>query len=528
MKSVKDFAAKGDGISDDTEACQNFLNSLKAGDCAVWPQGTYCVTHLEFKSSQVSHIFQNSRIMGVATSPQESIITFHNFRHANVENFFCISDGNALNPVYIKNYRCAVRFKSSSYGSPTQFNNFTGSFKIWYVPDGIVHGNFVEEQAQDPFPQSENFIEGFSVRGVCRPYYSNAENSYITFLNPIFAPQKFEASSWWEEQEDSGYCLRNDVGVLVSIGGEYQRAIQKGYSIYGKDITISCPVWEVSCASYITGTVILDNVVNGYFGVSGIPAFVVDSSAKGRLVLSKMVLHKPTGTAEYDRSRLVDCSNNNDFSIELLDSVFSEFSCSSNTGLADLVHGGELIARNTKIINSGPTQKSFTLDTTSNVLNTIDSSGTTLGNGLQTGGGWAAEGTSGAFGKNSVNTPPNTNCYIRIETSSIGGYSISTFNKFKVEPNKDYTLDGWLRGYGEGVGMSVNIKINWFDFNGTSISTDSIIFMSLADIHQNGFFGKWSRVRGYCKCPATAQFAKLSLSCGPNTVMGFSGIALRG
>lgn len=42
--NVKDFGAKGDGVTDDTEAIRNAINQIDENDVLFFPKGTYLLT----------------------------------------------------------------------------------------------------------------------------------------------------------------------------------------------------------------------------------------------------------------------------------------------------------------------------------------------------------------------------------------------------------------------------------------------------------------------------------------------------
>ncbi|MGN1155284.1 MAG: glycoside hydrolase family 28 protein [Agathobacter sp.] len=62
--NVRDFGAVGDGVSDDTRACQTAINCLPEGGRLYFPEGTYVTAPLNLKSHITLELAENATILG--------------------------------------------------------------------------------------------------------------------------------------------------------------------------------------------------------------------------------------------------------------------------------------------------------------------------------------------------------------------------------------------------------------------------------------------------------------------------------
>ena len=72
--SVRDFGAKGDGVTDDTAAIQTALNCLPAGGRLFFPAGTYCTAPLALKSHITLELAEDAVLLGSTDTEQYPVI----------------------------------------------------------------------------------------------------------------------------------------------------------------------------------------------------------------------------------------------------------------------------------------------------------------------------------------------------------------------------------------------------------------------------------------------------------------------
>ena len=64
--SVKDFGAVGDGVTDDSLACQSAVNCLPKGGRLYFPKGVYVVSPINLKSHMTLELAEGATILGIA------------------------------------------------------------------------------------------------------------------------------------------------------------------------------------------------------------------------------------------------------------------------------------------------------------------------------------------------------------------------------------------------------------------------------------------------------------------------------
>lgn len=72
--NVKAFGAKGDGVSDDTKACQTAINCLPKGGRLYFPAGTYLTAPLCLKSHMTLELAEGATILGSAKQEDYPVI----------------------------------------------------------------------------------------------------------------------------------------------------------------------------------------------------------------------------------------------------------------------------------------------------------------------------------------------------------------------------------------------------------------------------------------------------------------------
>nr|WP_232455694.1 glycoside hydrolase family 55 protein [Sphingomonas sp. KC8] len=521
------YNAKGDGVANDTVA---IASALFSGAAHIhFPPGTYNITSMTWiLNSKLITFAVGAKIFGIATSAQNAIVRLHNFRNCRIENMALETDGAAIAPVYHQNYGCALQFTSDSGAGPTQFVTIDGLW-IRYIKAGIVNGNLLGQAAQASFPQSEIFIRDYRQRGVLQPYYGNATNSYITTTGSTYVPQKFEASSsWWDDAQ--GFCLRNDIGEVVSIGDEFQRAVTAGFNIYGKGITIIAPIWEHTCPNYITGDVTIADIANGYFGSSSGVPFIIDPAAKGRLRLRNCNMRRPDGTASSSRSLFADCKNNDDFQVIIESTRLKEWAYQTNAGNAHLVLGGKALFRDLEIDNSQSTQPSWRLNSEPRPITAFDTTGASMATAanLTAKGGWTVTGApaGASFNKYTADLPPGATSAIQFTTVATS-MTVTTPTGTAGHPvvhAKDHIVKMQLKGIGATI-TNFSVAVIWYDYAGSQISVSTVFAADKARLDTNGF-DTWQELRAPAAAPADAVFAAFQVVGGATSDVVITGLRL--
>ena len=72
--SVRDFGAKGDGVTDDTAAIRTALNCLPAGGRLFFPAGTYCTAPLALKSHITLELAEDAVLLGSTDTERYPVI----------------------------------------------------------------------------------------------------------------------------------------------------------------------------------------------------------------------------------------------------------------------------------------------------------------------------------------------------------------------------------------------------------------------------------------------------------------------
>lgn len=539
LATPKRFGARADsdlsgGGTDDTAAINAFIASYGNGrkHLEFDPGAAYNVTSLTLSGIDYSIDFKDCTFFGRATVATDALLTLQNFSAHNIANFHLRTDGNAASPIYHGNYQCALRMITTSPGNPaTQFIRMN-SLKIWYFRQGIVNGNHFGSSAQPSFTQSEIWIDDYQVRGVNRPYVGNLVNSYVVFTNSGFIPQKFEASSaWWVDGD--GFCAANlDSRSMVTFQNcEFQRAIIAGYALYGNEMYVIEPIWEVSCQTYVAGNITIVGGIDGYFGVASVIPFAVTASATGKLHLERFNLHRPAGTADFDRSLLVDCTGNVNFRVWLTNCRLGEWDFNAALGSGDLVRDGRLKIVNTWIDNSTGTAPSYELNPDQQIIQNVDRIGDTMvTSSTTTTGGWTVYtgAANGAFGSNVTAPPLNFAKMILMNTNAGGTFGIATPTangaRIPVQANRDYLFETWIRvGGSVPAGSTISFAIDWYDFAGTLGNTSTLFSLDSATF---GPFTANRRVRSGVTPPPNASSAVIRVAIGPNLTVRFCDISL--
>lgn len=331
VKTVKHYGAVGDGDAsgngtDDTNPVQTAINDLQQGETLVFQSNLngrrthYNVTSLVIDS--VSNIYASVRfefgvrLYGNATTPVPAVLDIRGQNKFEWHNLYIISDGAEDNPAFATNYTSAIRMfpqlVANGYGAdrPCQLVTFWGGY-INGFRKGLIIGNDQGEVPEGDTPMSENRAFGMTFYGVERPLIMNANRGYMSFTDCLFIAQKFGNGSWWDN--NTGFVIRADEGTVVVNGGEMQRAIAPGYSLYagGGEIFVrgGC-VFETAAQNFIgvgdTRMEILDPA-NGYVSPQIHSRFKFEADATGTLILRGQ-FEKENHTTSLKDGLLVDAS----------------------------------------------------------------------------------------------------------------------------------------------------------------------------------------------------------------------------
>jgi hypothetical protein len=521
--NVKDFGAAGDGVADDTAAIQA---AFAAGSHIVFPAGVYNVTHLTFTGgSKIIRFNGGARLYGISTTPQESVLTLHNFRQSKIFNLEIESDGWRNAPLYSSNYSCGLRISSDTPSSPSQFLTIDGLF-IRYIKAGVVSGNFLGEPPQGIFAQSEIFIRDYKVRGVMQQLYKNALGlGLITTSGCVFVTQRFEAGSWWNDADC--FNMRCDAGGLVSVGDEFQAARALGFNIYGSNMKIVAPIWEHTCKNYLTGSVSLTDALSAFFAQPALPCFEVDPAASGGLMLENVDFRRPDATASFSNSVLVDSKANTSYKTTIVNCRMKEFNYNVNAANAHFVLGGELFLSNVTLDNSASTSNSYNFITQGGSITGFDTTGASMSTtiNLTAKGGLTATGSTGGFGKATADLPSGYASSIRFNSvgSSTTVSTPTATNGIPVAGGRDVVLAMLLKKLGTTTNFT--IAANWTDYAGSAISSSTVFAANDTRLDSNGF-DKWQQLRVALKPPNNATHLSLTITTGSTCDVAVTGITL--
>lgn len=527
--SVKDFGAKGNGSDDDTAAIMAAFNYAKTSNrgALLFPPGRYCVTSMSWTGNSMAIRFDRAQLYGIATTSQPALLTLHNFRQSTISGLEIETDGDTSSPTHYGNYGCALRLSTSDSNSPTQFLTIDGIF-IRYFKAGIVHGNLIDNPPQPSYAQSEIFIRNYKVRGVQQLFFGNATNGYITFSGCVFSrfcPSEVTAPIW---DASSCFNIRNDAGMVISIGDEFQVSEAGGYNNYGKDITIIGPVYEHSVADHITGDYSISGLTNGYYGSGALTPITIAPGSTGRLLLNDVKLRRPDGTAGFSGAILIDAKESPGYKIAISNSRFIEWPSNLVNASVFLVRGGHTVMQNVEVDNSASEVPSFAFDDIGNTFNVADPTGESISTtpDLSAKGGWVHAGGSGtgAFHKYTTNLPPGETSAIRLTSSSatVLVASPNTNSGFRVDGGTSRTIRMMLLRLGPTTSFA--IQAQWFSFSGTQIGNTSTVFASdAARLTSNGF-DAWSELRIPANVPSGAAFGRIIFSMGSTCDVAVTGI----
>lgn len=516
--------------TDQTALFQSILNNLPAYTTLEFLPGYYNVTSVDFLSSitNCTFIFNDAWISGVATTAKDAIVRLYGCNNSKFYNLNVVSDGAAGTVVHQGNYGTAIQFKSDATAVPpinTCFNYFYGG-NIRYIKAGVTYGALLGQAAQVASQQSENWFFGFQFRGVNQCVYGNAINSYSTWIGCLFLAQQMESNaSWWADS--TGFCVRNEINSignhLITIGCEYQRAIQNGSSIYGSNMTIRDSTWEVGCQAFLTGDVFISGDADGFFGPAGLAPFAIAGGSTGTLTLEDFRTNRPSGTAAFDRAKFVDATGSINYKVVMRKCHIQEWFFDGTDAAAPFVHGCQAKFEEVTIDNA--TTTSWYLDDgRANCINNVDRSGLSLPTGGTSGAsaGWVTSNpSSGAYQQFVGDGPFGLAQSIRVVTTAAGfNLSTDTTNRFKVDGNRDYHFSVPFKFGTVNPAASIDPIIDWYDYGNNLISSSDCGGLGQTAAAANGF-NSWQMYRSVVKAPVNAYTAVLRFVFGTSSTILF-------
>lgn len=288
--SVKQFGAKGDGITDDTAAIQFCLDNF---NYVSIPAGNYNVTTLNATKGNQFVDMQGSILIGISTVPVDCILNFQAVSSTWV--------GLVITGSFSSMYKCCVRWYNATQSS--QFNVFFG-MSLYHAYGGLFFGPPLD-QVSTLQAQSENTIYGFFTRGVQVNLEMNHGNGFLFLESPMLVAEALDWPAGGGFDHAKARCFIAQSGNLDILGGEMQNA--SGDAVLGR-------VFEVTGASvYLTGAVTETNVPISYTSgllvmnggrtfntTSNTSQFLIADGAVGELTIcGGHRFLRPTGTGTF-------------------------------------------------------------------------------------------------------------------------------------------------------------------------------------------------------------------------------------
>lgn len=313
--------AAGDGVTNDTTAVQNAINS--GFQYFGWLGDSYGVTTVIWPASGFTGgNFNGTELVGIATSPTICISQVKcNF--ATIIGY-SVNGGSAGGVTPNPNYQCATWwFNGIVSGSPvgaSQFNTFYGMQHISCVR-ALVYGG-LPGSSSSTIVHSENKIYGFQTVGVSNPIYMNSGTGFLHCYGATF----FRDASTWTVPNLPATARAFEVtaGALFINGGEIIASNSLvGFASDGP-ATISGAFLELSAPMHITASM---RMVNCFAQVNnqGVSMFAIDAAATGVLAIASSVLQRPAGVGLTDRQPLVDGTLNSTFEVDFNDTESFEW-----------------------------------------------------------------------------------------------------------------------------------------------------------------------------------------------------------
>lgn len=311
IKSVKQFGAVGDGVTNDTLAIQTAINS---GESLHFPNGAYLVDNINFNQAGTSYYFNNATIVASATSPDASVI--------QITNRYITFNGLKINGNKRPGDTAAIHWHSPSAGQPAQWVTINDLY-ITNCNIGILFGQLSGTPVVDA-PQSESVVNGYITRGVRIPVYLNQSNGFLHLNTPILDCQSFEYSvADGAYTATQSFSIFNIGSTLHVNGGELLKtAEQAGHCIWntGSSYLTNVTIESAATIASSSGFLQINTSSGGYFSNDSSPLFVLS----GLTFLQNLAFYRPEGAMAYSSARAIHCIGTPTITIK--DSIISGWS----------------------------------------------------------------------------------------------------------------------------------------------------------------------------------------------------------
>jgi hypothetical protein len=530
--SVKGYGAVGDGVTDDTLAIQAIFDdpSNLADTAFFFPNGVYLVTEIVIRDKQRIVVHGDGAVlMGAASTPLDCLLRLHNVSRSRFSGlkYYGEKDGDSN----AGNYTCAIHITSNSTRADLPWLGASPSNQNWIMDGecvkfkaGIVSGNHLGESPQHREAQDSNYVSRFYFRSVMQPYYGNGLNTGIFFAETDFTPQQFSASSsWWDDNES--FIARNDEGRAVFSACIFQKAVQGGWTFYGKDIKIAGgSQWESGAPNYITGDFSVSEAHRGYCVGLLEPMWQVAPGTEGTLTISGSEWRRinTDGTKDDTPVLFGTAEGSNKYKVNIKDSILSEWYFNPTVATSttrQLFRGGDFRMTNVEIRNSSNFE-SFIFHGLGKTITNVDTTGNSMSTVADTAdkGGWLVSGLQGGnFQKITSDIPSTSTAAFAIETVGFTGTIAGAggTSGFRVESGFDYTLTAYFKRF-TGTG-NIFIGISWFDFGGTLLSNNTEWSATAGSMTLYGW-DEWQRVYVPAKAPEGASYASIFITTSDSAI----------
>ena len=298
----EDFGAVGDGVTDDTQHLQDMFNWMHDRDGAnivAYFQHNYLVTHIEITGNTNQTIHADGyRITGIATDPQESVVTIH---PNNAEYYDLTVTAN-----HKDNYKSAIKIapkvENGVVTCPATYSTFY-SMEVQGAIIGLMIGEDIGETST-PAQVSENTFIGFKNYSCMIPLYINQLGGYLNFIGGVFSANRGE---WISIYPSNVYdpalscCIRCDVGeVLITAAEIIKTDFPTGAGLWGQGIQISqCNLEVASQWIYASGDIDIDTINNGYNGGNQPLIATIGNDVLGQCTIRNVVFRTTTNISNF-------------------------------------------------------------------------------------------------------------------------------------------------------------------------------------------------------------------------------------
>lgn len=513
--SVKDFGAKGDGVTDDTTAIQNAIDYIAQTGTSenrsglLFPLGQYCVTTITFpQPATYNVIFQGAQLVGIATTPTDAIVTWQ------MEG--CTFYSVDVNMNFNTNYTCGIRWYNAEASS--QFNSIFG-LKIRYGVRGMIYGVNAGD-TDTGFAQSENSIYGWRTRGVQNPLMMNHSNG---FLN-LAAPQLVCGNEEWAGHPSvtfdwaTGRAFECINGWLYIEGGEIQKSGSTlGFAADCSNCQISNANIETASPMQLVGPPSAPSPSSGVnlsncrhlMTSSSISQWSAPAALQSNATLSfdGCQFLRPNGTGAFDRTPMIDVSaaTTSPPSVTLRGCWVQEWAFVTTGVNCALVKGtNNYKYEAVQLRQTAADPNVYLVDNTTNNLlenrgiDTLCYSQTGWYNNTDSGSTSISVNPSGPPGYNASSLGLSTTGVARIiSANEPGGATTLKQTAFVVRPGELYSCEGWLNYLS---GTQYRITARFYNAAGTFISE-----LDVAD--QGSLPGtNWGKTMGIFAVPSGAYY----------------------